>query len=66
MRLLLGAVAVLAGTQPVLVGVGHGGLIAAGYFVVAGAIGAVRGDRRRPKPTHQQAGTTPDAPEPRP
>jgi hypothetical protein len=66
MRLLLGALAALTGVQPVLVGVGHGGLIAAGYFVIAGAIAAIRGDRRRPKPTHQQAGATPDAQPPRP
>lgn len=43
MRLVLGAALVLAGLLSVLLGVGHGGLIAAGSFVLAGAIAAIRG-----------------------
>jgi hypothetical protein len=45
MRLLLGAALVLAGILSVLLGIGHGGLIAAGSFVLAGAVTAIR---RRP------------------
>jgi hypothetical protein len=47
MRLVLGAALVLAGLLSGLVGVGHGGLIAAGSFVLAGAVAAIRGKPAR-------------------
>jgi hypothetical protein len=43
MRLLLGAALIAAGVLAVLVGAGHGGLVAAGAFVLAGAVTAIRG-----------------------
>lgn len=43
MRLLLGAVLVIVGLLALLLGAGHGGLIAAGAFVLAGAVTAIRG-----------------------
>jgi hypothetical protein len=65
-RLLLGAALVLAGVLSVLVGIGHGGLIAAGSFVLAGAITAIRGkpirDPGSPGPREPLA----DAEDPRP
>jgi hypothetical protein len=43
-RLLLGALLVVAGVLALLIGVGHGGLIAAGAFVLASALAALRGN----------------------
>jgi hypothetical protein len=41
-RLLLGALLVAAGVLALLIGVGHGGLIAAGAFVLASALATIR------------------------
>jgi hypothetical protein len=41
-RLLLGALLVVAGVLALLIGLGHGGLIAAGAFVLASALAAIR------------------------
>jgi hypothetical protein len=43
MRLLLGAMLIVTGVLTLLIGAGHGGLIAAGAFVLAGALTAIRG-----------------------
>jgi hypothetical protein len=66
MRLLLGAVVVFAGVLSVFVGVGHGGSIAAGCFVIAGAMAAIRSNRVRPEQLTSSPGTSLEAEEPRP
>jgi hypothetical protein len=46
-RLLLGALLVVAGVLALLIGVGHGGLTAAGAVVLASALAAIRGKAAR-------------------
>jgi hypothetical protein len=44
LRLFLGAGLVVTGVFSLLIGVGHGGLIAGGTFALAGAVAAIRGN----------------------
>jgi hypothetical protein len=66
LRLFLGAGLVVAGVLSLLVGVGHGGLIAAGSIVLAGAIAAIRGNTARDADTHLSNEPFADAEDPGP
>ncbi len=66
LRLLLGAALVLAGVLSLLVGVGHGGLIAGGSIVLAGAVAAMRGEAIEEAGSPLPREPLADAEEPRP
>jgi hypothetical protein len=66
LRLFLGAGLVVTGVLSLLVGFGHGGLIAAGTFVLAGAVAAIRGNTAGDAGTHVSGEPFADAEDPGP
>lgn len=66
LRLVLGAGLVVTGVLSLLLGVGHGGLIAAGSIVLAGALAAIRGNTAREEDTHASGEPFADAEDPSP
>jgi hypothetical protein len=66
LRLVLGAGLVVTGVLSLLLGVGHGGLIAAGGIVLAGALAAIRGNTAGEEDPHVSGEPFADAEDPGP